>query len=90
MRMELSGRWVIGPALGAWIAESFRVRTMLWATAACFVLQRVPMQGVTNRSGARPDRAAPSLPFRAYLPLAVFTALYVLLYAGQPINYGFR
>lgn len=38
VRMALTAGWVIGPVLGAWAATAWGVRTMLWGTAACFLL----------------------------------------------------
>lgn len=90
VRMALTGGWVVGPVLGAWLAASFGMRVMFWATVACNLMQLVPLTGVTPRPAkARQEKSALHLPPRAYLPLAIFTALYVLVYAGEPIKYGF-
>jgi SET family sugar efflux transporter-like MFS transporter len=48
------------------------------------------MMGVTNRPAEPQEQHAdPRLPLRAYLPIAVFSALYVLVYAGELVKYGF-
>lgn len=91
VRMALTAGWVVGPVLGAWVAASLGLRAMCWLTAICFLAQLLPMAGLAPRPALRPaeTEASPHLPWRAYLPLAIFTALYVLVYAGEPIKYGF-
>ncbi|WP_220700756.1 MFS transporter [Paraburkholderia sp. BL23I1N1] len=32
-RMALTGGWIVGPALGAWVAAAYGLRSMLWMTA---------------------------------------------------------
>lgn len=56
VRMALTAGWVIGPVLGAFSTASLGVRETLLATAACSLLQIVPL--ATAREHPRP--AAPS------------------------------
>lgn len=94
VRMALTAGWVVGPVLGAWLAAEFGVRTMLWVTAACFLLQILPLGNL--KVVARPKTvtdpvsamgAAPT--WRTMLPLLAFTGLFILVYAGESIKYGF-
>ena len=92
VRMALTGGWVIGPVAGSFLAAQTSLRIMLLATAACTLAQIVPLG--TLRTPARADSSdAPSpsatVGVRAMLPLLTFTALYVLVYAGEPIKYAY-
>jgi SET family sugar efflux transporter-like MFS transporter len=78
---------------------------MLAATGLCTLAQIVPMGLTRTRSArphAQATIAAPAEPaahperlvrcsprVRAMLPLLAFTGLYVLVYAGEPIKYGY-
>ncbi|MGF6723151.1 SET family sugar efflux transporter-like MFS transporter [Paraburkholderia sp. GAS41] len=92
IRMALTGGWIVGPVLGAWVAATYGLRPMLWMTAICILLQIAPL-GTLNPTVKRERESAseparhPSL--RAKLPLLAFTGLFVLVYAGEPIKYGF-
>ena len=99
VRMALTAGWIVGPVLGFYLAAEFGARTMLIATAVFTLAQILPL-GFS--SGARPpgpgDADEPSLGsehavrtrgFRVMLPLLAFTGLYALVYAGEPIKYGY-
>ncbi len=94
IRMALTAGWVIGPFLGAWFAAEIGLRAMLWGTAICFLAQIVPLgtMRVLADSRQRADEeieAADRVGWSEMLPLLAFTGLYVLVYAGEPIKYGF-
>lgn len=100
VRMALTAGWVIGPVLGSFLATAFGPRTMLAATAIFTLAQVLPLGFM--RIG-RPQQPTASTPIpaaesehvlhrrglRVMLPLLAFTGLYVLVYAGEPIKYGY-
>jgi MFS transporter, SET family, sugar efflux transporter len=99
VRMALTGGWIVGPVLGFALAAQFGARSMLVATAIFTLAQIVPI-GFTRDDGpvhaasndaptalAPPPARAPGL--RIMLPLLAFTGLYALVYAGEPIKYGY-
>ena len=95
IRMALTGGWVIGPVVGAWLAAATNLRAMLWMTALCALAQIIPL-GTLGHQRIRPPTATPLewgvLPpsrWRAMRPLLAFTGLYVLVYAGESVKYGF-
>jgi MFS transporter, SET family, sugar efflux transporter len=92
IRMALTAGWIVGPVLGAWVAAAYGVRPMLWLTSICQLLQLVPLGNLevqaTPRSQAERGRV-PHTSLRAMLPLLGFTGLFVLVYAGEPVKYGF-
>jgi MFS transporter, SET family, sugar efflux transporter len=101
VRMALTAGWVVGPVLGSILATAAGSRVMLVATGLCALAQIVPM-GFARTGSARPGAHAASasevqaerLPaqrpkLRKMLPLLAFTGLYVLVYAGEPIKYGY-
>ncbi len=94
IRMALTAGWIVGPFIGAWLAAETGLRTMFWATALCFVAQVVPL-GTLNVSSSPKQKVthatntASSLSWSDMAPLLAFTGLYVLVYAGEPIKYGF-
>lgn len=94
IRMALTAGWIVGPVLGAWLGAWLGLRAMLWVTAICFVVQILPLgtlegtapaKAANGADAPRPDR--PGL--RLLLPLLAFTGLFVLVYAGESIKYGF-
>jgi SET family sugar efflux transporter-like MFS transporter len=91
VRMALTGGWVVGPVAGSFLAAHNSLRTMLLATAICTLAQLVPLGFLrTPPAATTPEpglRSGPGL--RAMLPLLTFTALYVLVYAGEPIKYAY-
>lgn len=93
VRMALTAGWVIGPVLGAWLAAAAGMRSMLWVTAACWLLQIAPLGTLRVRAAAATaDRGAiPAVAagLKAMGPLLGFTGLYVLVYAGEAVKYGF-
>lgn len=92
IRMALTGGWIVGPVLGAWVAATYGLRPMIWMTAICTLLQIVPLgtlnptMQVKHESSHEP---AKHTRLRAMLPLLAFTGLFVLVYAGEPVKYGF-
>lgn len=93
IRMALTAGWVIGPVIGAWLAAEMGIRVMFWGTALCFLAQIIPL-GTLNVDAppkvavATPVGAGPSQR-SAMQPLLIFTGLYILVYAGEAIKYGF-
>jgi MFS transporter, SET family, sugar efflux transporter len=92
IRMALTGGWIVGPVLGAWLAAAYGLRPMLWMTAICTLVQIAPL-GTLNptvrlkqESGSKP---VPHSGLQAMLPLLTFTGLFALVYAGEPVKYGF-
>jgi MFS transporter, SET family, sugar efflux transporter len=98
IRMALTGGWIVGPVLGAWVAATYGLRSMLWMTSICMLLQIVPL-GTLNpivklKSESESESESKSKPahnagLRAMLPLLTFTGLFALVYAGEPVKYGF-
>jgi SET family sugar efflux transporter-like MFS transporter len=95
VRMALTAGWVVGPVAGAWIAAATGLRGMLWGTAICCLAQIVPLgtlgASVSPKTAAaepHADRARQSH-WRAMSPLLMFTGLFVLVYAGESIKYGY-
>jgi MFS transporter, SET family, sugar efflux transporter len=97
VRMALTAGWIVGPVAGSLLATAAGLRVMLAATAVCTLAQIIPVGFRSARparpsgqntviSGAHPARR-PGL--RVMLPLLAFTGLYVLVYAGEPIKYGY-
>ena len=112
IRTALTAGWVVGPALGSWIAAGFGLRVLLAAAGACLLAQVAPIGAmhtpphVTHRrtlddarTVAGPAQAQAQAPapapshdrpgMRTMLPLLAFTGLYVLVYAGESVKYGF-
>lgn len=93
VRMALTAGWVIGPVAGAFLAAQTSLRTMLLATAICTLAQILPLGTLRTpattsaHQTTEPDTRGPSV--RDMLPLITFTALYVLVYAGEPIKYAY-
>jgi SET family sugar efflux transporter-like MFS transporter len=99
VRMALTGGWIVGPVLGFSLAAEFGARTMLVATAVFTLAQIIPI-GLT-RTPRVVGPPGPRLPhresehvvrasgLRTMLPLIAFTGLYALVYAGEPIKYGY-
>lgn len=95
IRMALTAGWVVGPVIGAWFAAEVGIRAMFWGTALCFLAQIVPL-GTLNVDAPPAQRAvnsasASTMPsqWSAMTPLLIFTGLYILVYAGEAIKYGF-
>jgi SET family sugar efflux transporter-like MFS transporter len=92
IRMALTGGWIVGPVLGAWVAATYGLRPMLWMTAICMLLQIAPLGTLNATVKLKPESAsepARHASLRAMLPLLTFTGLFVLVYAGEPVKYGF-
>ena len=94
VRMALTAGWVIGPMVGAWLAAATSLRAMLWMTALCALAQIIPL-GTLKRGQVTPMATRPQwsvLPpsrWHTMRPLLAFTGLYVLVYAGESVKYGF-
>ena len=100
VRMALTAGWIVGPVLGSFLAATAGPRAMLAATALCTLAQIIPM-GFMRTAPARPGAEATPVPeagsehlvrrrgLRVMRPLLAFTGLYVLVYAGEPIKYGY-
>jgi MFS transporter, SET family, sugar efflux transporter len=100
VRMALTAGWIVGPVAGSLLATTAGLRVMLAATGACTLAQIIPL-GVRHARPTRPGAqdvgtrdATPGRPahrpgLRLMLPLLAFTGLYVLVYAGEPIKYGY-
>jgi SET family sugar efflux transporter-like MFS transporter len=99
VRMALTAGWIVGPVAGSLLATTAGPRVMLAATGACTLAQIVPVglfAGPTRpgarstvASEAKPGRSAGRPGLRVMLPLLTFTGLYVFVYAGEPIKYGY-
>jgi SET family sugar efflux transporter-like MFS transporter len=92
VRMALTAGWVVGPVAGSFLAAETSLRIMLLATAIATLAQIVPL-GTLRTAPATDSADAVSKPgrasLRAMLPLLAFTALYVLVYAGESIKYAY-
>jgi SET family sugar efflux transporter-like MFS transporter len=95
VRMALTAGWVVGPVAGAFLAAHTSLRTMLFATAVATFAQILPLGTLrTFPAAATADPTSTPGPrrrpdMRAMLPLLAFTALYVLVYAGESIKYAY-
>jgi SET family sugar efflux transporter-like MFS transporter len=100
VRMALTAGWVVGPVCGSILAAGVGLRAMLAATACCTLAQVIPlgrMRTAPARAHATPTpaqeaearHAARRPGWHAMAPLLAFTGLYVLVYAGEPIKYGY-
>jgi SET family sugar efflux transporter-like MFS transporter len=98
VRMALTAGWVVGPVTGSVLAAHTSLRIMLLATAIATLAQIIPLgklstspaTGATGATGAAPEPGARRRPdLRVMLPLLAFTALYVLVYAGESIKYAY-
>jgi SET family sugar efflux transporter-like MFS transporter len=94
VRMALTGGWVVGPVAGSFLAAHTSLRIMLLATAICTLAQIIPLGVLRTPHAATSTEQTPVLRTRgpglqAMLPLLAFTALYVLVYAGEPIKYAY-
>jgi len=90
VRMALTAGWIVGPVGGSFLAAAVGSRGVMVAVAVCSLAQLVPLGLLRDRHPATAPaerRARPGL--RAMLPLLAFTGLYVLVYAGEPIKYGY-
>lgn len=95
IRMANTAGWIVGPVIGAWFAAAYGLRPMIWLTAICFLAQIAALgslrdQAHSNANATGDKRAATSPPtFAAMVPLLAFTGLFVLVYTGESIKYGF-
>jgi MFS transporter, SET family, sugar efflux transporter len=100
VRMALTAGWIVGPVAGSLLATAASSRVMLAATGACTLAQIVPV-GLSSARRTRPGERSMAAPapqpelsrtrpgLRGMVPLLAFTGLYVLVYAGEPIKYGY-
>ena len=94
IRMALTAGWVVGPVLGAWLGATLGLRAMISATAICFLIQILPLGTLNRKAPMTTGANATPAPSRGpgiadMLPLLGFTGLFVLVYAGESIKYGF-
>lgn len=90
VRMAVTAGWIVGPVLGAWLAAEYGLRAMIWVTAVCSLLQIVPLGTLSvPAKPAADDTTGWHATARTMVPLLAFTGLFVLVYAGEPIKYGF-
>ena len=92
VRMALTAGWVVGPVAGAYLAAQAGLRTMLFATAVCTLAQILPLGTLRTApphaaGGDHRHLRRPGL--RRMWPLLAFTAMYVCVYAGEPIKYAY-
>ena len=92
VRMALTAGWVVGPVAGAYLAAQAGLRTMLFATALCTLAQILPLGTLRTAppraaGGDHPHLRRPGL--RRMWPLLAFTAMYICVYAGEPIKYAY-
>lgn len=91
VRMAFTAGWVLGPVLGSWYGSVAGLRPMVFATAACVLLQLVPLGRQRVPRFQRPELpgSAQDPGLRRMLPLLIFTALIVLAMAGDTMKFGF-
>ncbi|MBI4940555.1 MAG: MFS transporter, partial [Actinobacteria bacterium] len=100
VRMALTAGWVVGPTLGTWLAAAAGQRVLLAVVAVCTAGQLVPFVGRRarrSRAGtagratpaSRSEPHAARAPAQRLWPLLAFTGLFVLVYAGEPIKFGY-
>lgn len=95
IRMALTAGWVVGPVVGSSLGSWLGLRLTLLLTAVCLLAQIAPLGAIRTREGhpataSAPRGGGPSGRRRGdMLPLLLFCGLYVLVYAGEPIKYGF-
>lgn len=99
VRMALTGGWIVGPVLGFYLAAEYGARTMLVATAFFTLAQIIPLgfsrsarvitPGDVGTLTAESKHIVRARGLRSMLPLIAFTGLYALVYAGEPIKYGY-
>lgn len=94
IRMANTAGWIIGPVIGAWVAATYGLRPMIWLTATCFVAQIVAVGSLRDRARLQADGAAANAPVLSpalgeMLPLLAFTAMFMLVYVGESVKYGF-
>ena len=58
IRMALTGGWIVGPVLGAWVAAAYGLRPMLWMTAICMLLQIAPLGTLNPTVKLKPESAS--------------------------------
>lgn len=90
IRMAFTAGWVLGPVFGSWFGSAVGLRAMVFATAACLVLQVIPLGRQRVPRFVRPvsDTDRPAGP-RGMLPLLIFMALTVCAMAGDTIKFGY-
>lgn len=94
IRMANTAGWIIGPVVGAWVGAAYGLRPMIWLTAICFLAQIAALGMLRDRDRAPTgtgETAPPATPpaFAEMLPLLAFTGLFVLVYVGESVKYGF-
>lgn len=100
VRMALTAGWIVGPVLGSFLVAVAGFRTLLVVTAVAVLVQVVPLGfrrstpvTVIDRPVEDAETEAVALArgpgLRRMVPLLTFIGLFVLVYAGEPIKYGY-
>jgi SET family sugar efflux transporter-like MFS transporter len=98
LRISQAVGWIIGPALGAWLATVAGLRETLLATAALSAVAVVPVVLVGRHLPAEPPQprldataqaAEPAVPRGRFALLAMFTVVGVLVMSGESIKLSF-
>lgn len=93
IRMANTAGWIIGPVIGAWAGAAFGLRPLIWLTVICFLGQIVALgrlrDAAHDEGGDKPDTPSTAPKLAEMLPLLTFTGLFVLVYVGESIKYGF-
>lgn len=89
VRMAFTAGWVIGPVVGSWFGSAAGLRPMLLATAACVLLQIVPLGRQRVARYTRPDSPAGSGRNGSPARLVIFLALIVCAMAGDTIKFSY-
>ena len=93
VRMALTAGWVIGPVAGTYLAAQAGLRAMLLATAVCTLAQILPLgtlRATPPQLTGDDDSHARGRPgIRRMGPLLAFTAMFICVYAGEPIKYAY-
>lgn len=93
--MALTAGWIIGPVAGTFLGSVAGFRVLLFAAAACYVAQLIPLGSLRDpsRPKAEPQAATSGLRsrprVREMLPLLAFSLLYICVYAGEPVKYAY-
>lgn len=94
IRMANTAGWIVGPVIGAWVAATYGLRPMIWLTAICFLAQIAALGTMRDRARLHAEGTVANAPavapaFAEMLPLLVFTSLFMLVYVGESVKYGF-
>ena len=96
VRMALTGGWIVGPVAGSFLAAAVGPRWLMAAVGFTFLVQIVPL-GLQRDPrpehhvdvAKQAEHVVERRGFRVMAPLLVFTGFFLLVYAGEPIKYGY-